>query len=142
MRALFDVSALLAVFDSSHMFHQRAREWWAENVSSGWASCPLTQNGFIRIISQSGYPNRRVLLSAIDVLRLGVTQPAHEFWSDDLSILDPDIFNHTYILGPKQLTDVYLVALAVRNGGRLVTFDRGIPLGAVRGAETRHIVVL
>jgi toxin-antitoxin system PIN domain toxin len=142
MRALFDVSTLLAVFDSSHMFHQRARAWWAENVSGGWASCPLTQNGFIRIMSQSGYPNPRALTAAMDVLQLAVIQPVHEFWSDDFSIIDPEVFDHSFILGPKQLTDVYLLALAVKHGGRLVTFDRGIPLRAVRHAEVRHIVVL
>ena len=68
--------------------------------------------------------------------------PGHEFWSDSLSIADPAVFDHRRILGPDQITDVYLLGLAVKHGGRLVTFDRGIPIAAVRGAEARHLVVL
>jgi uncharacterized protein len=79
---------------------------------------------------------------AIAALRTGLDQPDHKFWPDDISIVDDTIFDHGYILGPNQITDVYLLGLAVRNGGRLVTFDRGLPLKAVRGAEPRHVVVL
>ena len=66
----------------------------------------------------------------------------HEFWPDDTSITDQALLDHGRILGPGQITDVYLLALAVKHGGRLVTFDRGLPLKAVRGAERRHMVVL
>jgi hypothetical protein len=142
MRALFDVSALLAVFDKDHMFNGAARAWWAVNVHGGWATCPLTQNGFVRIMSQPSYLQKRSTIEALEALRLGVSQSDHEFWPDDISITDGKIFDHTYILGPNQITDVYLLALAVKNGGRLVTFDRGLPLRAVCGGETRHLVVL
>jgi predicted nucleic acid-binding protein len=71
-----------------------------------------------------------------------MTLSDHEFWSDDVSIADDRLFDQGYILGPNQITDVYLLGLAVKNGGRLVTFDRGLPLKAVRSAEARHLVVL
>jgi uncharacterized protein len=142
MRALFDVSALLAVFDTDHVFHATARVWWAANADGGWATCPLTQNGFVRIMSQPAYPQRRSTAQAIEALRLGVDQPSHEFWPDDISIADDRVFDRSHILGPNQITDVYLLALAVKNRGRLVTFDRGLPIKAVRGSAPRNLVVL
>ena len=69
-------------------------------------------------------------------------QSDHEFWPDDVSIADDQRFDRSFILGPNQITDVYLLGLAVKNGGRLVTFDRALPLKAVRGAEPRHLVAL
>jgi toxin-antitoxin system PIN domain toxin len=142
VRALFDVSSLLAVFDKDHMFHGTARVWWTANADEGWVTCPLTQNGFVRIMSQPAYLQQRSTTEAIEALRLGVGQPSHEFWSDDISITDDKLFDRSYILGPKQITDVYLLGLAVKNGGRLVTFDRGIPVRAVRQAQPHNLVIL
>jgi toxin-antitoxin system PIN domain toxin len=141
VRGLFDVNSLLAAFDSSHSLHGKIHNWWAPNAVRGWASCPLTQNGFARIMSQPGYPERRTFGQATDLLRVALAQPGHEFWPDDISIADASLFDHTRILGPRQITDVYLLALAVKNDGRLVTFNKSIPLAAVRGAEPRHLVV-
>ena len=142
MRALFDVNALLALIDRDHVFHSGARGWWVAHQDGGWATCPLTQNGFARIMSQRSYPRHRPLVDAVEALSAGLGQPGHEFWPDSVSIADPDVFDHHRILGPNQITDVYLLALAVKHSGRLVTFDRGIPLAAVRGAEARHLVVV
>lgn len=142
MRALLDVNVLLARLDPDHVHHQRAREWLARCRDDGWASCPLTQNGFARIVAQSRYPRPQKLAEAVSLLHMQAGLPGHEFWSDSLSIADPAVFDHRRILGPDQITDVYLLALAVKHGGRLVTFDRGIPIAAVRGAEARHLVVL
>jgi predicted nucleic acid-binding protein len=66
----------------------------------------------------------------------------HEYWPDDISLLDPGVADPTRIHGPRQVTDVYLLALAVRHNGRFVTFDAAVPLAAVRGAEAAHLVVL
>ena len=142
MRALLDVSVLLPLFDTGHIQHQSAKAWCAENAEAGWASCPLTQNGFARIACQPGYPRPARLVDALAVLGSQLAQPDHEFWPDGISITDDKLFDHAFILGPNQITDVYLLGLAVKNGGRLVTFDRGLPLKAVRGAEARHLVVL
>lgn len=142
MRSLLDVNMLLALFDSTHVHHAIASSWWVEHRDGGWASCPLTQNGFIRIISSPRYPRPRTLADALTLLRAQMALPDHAFWPDDLSLVDPAIFDHGRLLGANQITDVYLLALALKNGGRLVTLDRAIPLAAVRGAQARHVMVI
>lgn len=140
MRALFDVNVLLALMDEDHLHHARALSWWAENSKHGWASCPLTQNGFVRVSSQPNYPNRQPPANAILQLRTQIETSDHEFWADDVSIVDVAIISSGRILGPNQITDLYLLALAVKHGGRLVTFDGAISLAAVRGAGEEHRV--
>lgn len=142
MRALLDVNFLLALFDRGHTHYRRAHTWFGSNQAFGWASCPLTQNGLIRIVTRSTYPRPVTQADAIMGLRLQIGRSDHEFWHDDLSIVDAMIFDNSRILGPNQITDVYLLALAVKHGGRLVTFDRGIPLAAARGAEAKHLAVI
>lgn len=142
MRALFDVNVLLPLFDIAHIHHAPARNWWALHKSTGWASCALTQNGFVRVISKAAYQRPIALQTALSLLTEQLQEADHEFWPDDISITDATVFDRSNILGPNQITDVYLLGLAVKHGGRLVTFDRGLPLKAVRGAEARHLVVL
>lgn len=142
MRALFDVNMLLALSDTEHIHHARAFAWWNDHRDEGWASCPLTQNGFVRVLSGAGYTRPRSFADAMAQLGGQLALPSHVFWPDDVSLADPAVFDHGRLLGPNQIADVYLLALAVKNGGRLVTFDRGIPSAAVRGAERRHVVAL
>ena len=142
MRALLDVNVLLALFDPDHPHHSAADSWWTAEQGPAWASCPLTQNGFVRIVSSPGYRRPLPIEEATRLLRSQVMTPAHLFWPDDISLGDPSVFDHGRLLGPNQITDAYLLALAVKNDGRLVTFDRSITLGAVRGAEPRHLVVI
>ncbi len=142
MRVLFDVNVLIAIVDEEHVHHWVTHEWWGANRSDGWATCPLTENGLARIMSQSRYKNRVTTTFAIDLLAEQVAEPDHAFWPDDISLSDSALFNPSRILGPNQITDVYLLALAVKNGGRLATLDRSVPLGAVRGAEPRHLVMI
>ena len=119
-----------------------AHEWWAANNSAGWATCPLTENGLVRIMSQPAYPNAITATFAIQLLAEQVERTDHAFWSDNVSLRDERSIASDRILGPNQITDVYLLALAVNNDGRLVTFDRSVPLDAVRGAEPRHLAVI
>jgi len=142
MRALLDVNCLLSLMDEDHVHHYRAQSWWGQDPESGWASCALTQNGYVRISCQRAYANPQTLHVAIARLGRQVADSDHEFWRDDISITDDALFDYSFILGPNRITDVYLLGLAVKNGGRLVTFDRGLPIAAVRGAEARHLVVL
>jgi toxin-antitoxin system PIN domain toxin len=142
VRALFDVNVLLALFDPGHIHHGQAQGWWAAHRSAGWATCPLTQSGFVRIISKPVYPRPIAIATAISLLGAQIARGGHAFWPDTISIVDGRFFDRSYLLGPGQITDVCLLALAVKNGGRLVTFDRGIPVKGVRGAEARHLVVL
>ena len=88
MRVLFDVNVLIALLDAGHVHHDRTHRWWAKNRPGGWASCPLTQNGFVRVLSQPGYPNQVSASVSAEFLARTVSVPDHEFWSDDLSITD------------------------------------------------------
>lgn len=142
MRALLDVNVLLALFDPGHTQHGRAHDWWRSNERHGWASCPLTQNGFVRVLSQPRYPSPIPTIEALRLLERGVEGSQHAFWASGLSILDPERFVLDRILGPRQLTDIYLLGLAVGRGGRLATFDRRIPISTVVGATPDHIAVL
>jgi toxin-antitoxin system PIN domain toxin len=142
MRALLDINVLLALLDQAHVHHRRARTWFTERHHLGWASCPLTQNGFIRIISQPSYPNSITPAHAVALLNGATADPGHEFWTADVSLLDPATVDPTRLLGPRQVTDIYLLALAVHHGGCFATFDGGVSLDAVPGATSAHLVVL
>jgi toxin-antitoxin system PIN domain toxin len=142
MRALLDVNVLIALFDADHSLHGPALKWFDEHGKGGWASCPLTQNGCIRVMSQPGYANPIPVHVVAGRLREAVADHHHEFWPDELSLLDERAVDTTRVHGPKQLTDVYLLALAVARGGRLVTFDRSLPVDAVLNAQKRHLVVI
>lgn len=141
-RALLDVNVLIALLDLDHVHHRRARSWLKSESASGWASSPLTQNGCIRIMSQSRYPTPVRTGEVIQRLRNATATSYHKFWSDDLSILDQAVIDHARVHGPKQVTDLYLLALAVKNTGRFVTFDGAVPLSAVHRAEEKHLTVI
>lgn len=142
MRALLDVNVLLALFDRDHVDHGRARAWLEDEIERGWASCALTQNGFVRILSQPRYPSPVTPVEAMRRLRRAVEAPHHEFWASSVSLVDEERFQDDHILGHRQVTDIYLLALAVENDGRFVTFDRNVPLDAVREATREHLVEL
>ena len=142
MRALLDVNVLIALLDADHSLHARATEWFGSHAREGWASCPITQNGCVRIMSHPGYPNALPVEAIIDRLAEACRGNHHEFWHDDISLLDEERFDASRIHGPRQLTDLYLLALAVRHGGRFVTFDQTIAVNAVKGAKGKDRVVL
>jgi toxin-antitoxin system PIN domain toxin len=142
MRALLDVNVLIALLDGAHVHHGRASDWLQGNLENGWASCPITQNGCIRIMSQPAYPNAKPAAVVAQRLAEAAEQQWHEFWTDDVSLLEPALLDWSAVLGSRQVTDAYLVALAVRHRGRFVTFDGGIELKTVRGAQTANLVVL
>lgn len=142
MRALLDVNVLLALFDRDHVDHPTARGWLSAEIEHGWASCALTQNGFVRIISQPRYPSPISPSEAVERLRRATGTEHHDFWPCSVSLLEERLVDRTHLHGPLQVTDVYLLALAVEHGGRFVTFDRSVPLTAARGAEPERLVVL
>lgn len=141
-RALLDVNVLLALFDRDHADHTVARSWLGRELAAGWASCPITENGFVRIISQPQYPSPIAPARAIGLLERARGGGAHRFWDADVSIVDPSSIDRSRLHGPRQVTDAYLLALAVHHGGRLVTFDRSVPVYAVPGASAVDLVVL
>jgi hypothetical protein len=142
MRALLDVNVLIALLDCAHVHHGRASDWLQGNLESGWASCPITQNSCIRIMSQPAYPNAKPAAVVAQRLAEAAAQQWHEFWADDVSVLEPALLDWAAVLGSRQVTDAYLVALAVRHRGRFVTFDGGVELKTVRGAKAANLVVL
>ena len=133
---------LIALLDSDHASHDSAINWFAKHAREGWASCPITQNGCIRTLSNPGYPNPLPVQAVIEHLAEACRQDIHQFWPDEVSLLNSDVVDSTRIHGPRQLTNIYLLALAVQHQGRLVTFDTGIPLAAVRKATTQKMLVL
>jgi uncharacterized protein len=142
VRALLDVNVLIALLDPDHASHNSAINWFAKHAREGWASCPITQNGCIRIMSNSGYPNPLPVQAVIKHLAEACHEDIHKFWPDEVSLLDSDVVDSSRIHGPRQLTDIYLLGLAVQHEGRLVTFDAGIPLSAVRKAAKRNLLIL
>jgi toxin-antitoxin system PIN domain toxin len=143
MRALLDVNVWIALLDSDHAFAERANAWFARERPT-IATCPLTENGVARIMSSSGYSAKgRQSVAAISALmHEACAANDYEFWPDDVSLLDAGVFDVGRLHGSRQITDAYLLALAIRKGGRFVTFDEAIPLSAVRGASKRHLLVL
>lgn len=142
MRALLDVNVLIALFDADHTSHRAALSWFGMRAGNGWATCPITQNGCLRIMSHPGYPNARPVHDLVQRLNAATSTSLHQFWPDSVSLLDAQHIEPTRIHGPRQLTDMYLLALTVKHNGCLVTFDQSIALEAVRGATPSHIVVL
>lgn len=142
MRALLDVNVLIALLDADHMHHEAANHWLADNAEHGWASCPLTENGCARIMSQPRYPNALPTHAVLERLHRAAATRYHEFWPDSVSLLDAGSFRRDVVQGPRQLTDAYLLALAVANQGRLATFDGSVPLALVPGARPDHLAVI
>ena len=142
MRSLLDVNVLIALLDADHALHRRASEWVDVNAGDGWASCPITENGCVRVMSHPGYPNALPVRAIMERLAEAGASGLHEFWADDVSLLDAGVADSARIHGPRQITDVYLLALAVAHRGRFVTLDSSISHDAVVGAEKRHVFVL
>ena len=142
MRALLDVNVLIALLDADHAFHEAAWNWFEPNANIGWASCPITQNGCIRIMAHPAYPNALPVQAVAERLREAAASASHEFWPDDATLLEQQAFNLDRVHGPLQVTDTYLLGLAVRKGGRLVTFDRAVSRAAVARAQAKHLLIL
>jgi toxin-antitoxin system PIN domain toxin len=141
--ALLDINLLVALFDPDHIHHNIAHDWLADHRSGGWATCPVTENGLIRVLANPAYGSSIQRPEQLTIrLRTFCASGQHSFWPDAVSLTDERIFNTAFIRGHRQVTDVYLLGLALKMRGRLATFDRTIPLASVRGAsrDTLHVV--
>jgi toxin-antitoxin system PIN domain toxin len=138
MAALLDVNALIALIDSDHVSHPAMQRWFTKHHRLGWVTCPLTENGIVRVLSQPGYPsgqrNPAEVIQVLNALKVAF-EKSYQFWSDDVSITDDKLFDTTLIAGSRQITDVYLLGLAARHQGTLVSFDRSLVWQAVRGVS-------
>ena len=141
--ALLDVNVLVALFDPDHVHHEAAHAWFAESRGSGWATCPITENGLVRVLANPAYGlERQPPLAIVRHLRSFCASGGHVFWPDEVSLREPHVLRECAAVPHSALTDVYLLALATARGGRLATFDRRIPLGAVAGAAKGNLEVI
>ena len=141
--ALLDVNVLVALFDPDHIHHDLAHDWFADHRADGWATCPTTENGFVRVLTNPAYlspaPRARDVLERLQMFR---QSGFHHFWPDGVSLCDPRTFNAAMIRGHRQVTDIYLLGVATKAGGRLATFDRSIPFSAVKSATQDTVMVI
>lgn len=140
--ALLDVSVLIALFDRGHVRSDEVAAWFADNATAGWSTCAITENGFVRIVSQATYPHPIPTADAISRLNRACAHPSHRFWNCDRSITQPGLLTPGQAIHSSQITDSYLLALAVAHDGCFVTLDRRITPTAVRGARADHLVAL
>jgi toxin-antitoxin system PIN domain toxin len=139
---LLDVNVLVALIDPLHIHHGTAHKWFEREGAAGWATCPITQNGVLRIVASPSYTNSpRTPAAVAEVLADLATVPEHEFWADDLTLLSSPIVDVSQVLASKQVTDTYLLALARSHHGRLATFDRRLSTSAVRDGEATRLIV-
>ena len=141
--ALLDVNVIVALFFAQHVHHEIAHDWFADHRREGWATCPMTENGFVRVATQQ--PTESGLIratEAVEHITRFCSDQHHHPWTDAVSLTDSKIFVPEFIASHRQVTDVYLLGLAKKMKGALVTFDRTIPLNAVRGATSAHLQVL
>ena len=141
MRALLDTSVLIALLDVNHVHHRLASAWLTGH-HAGWASCPITLNGCVRILSQPQYPNRLTMQAVVNGLTQAMQHPMHRFWAHSINPLDATHVRWEQVLMPVDITDAYLLALAVKEGGCLATFDQKISLTWVSQAQPHHLIVL
>lgn len=140
--ALLDINVLVALFDPNHVHHEAAHGWFSRNRRNGWASCPLTENGLVRILSNSAYSGGHEAASTVrERLERFCASGQHTFWADQVSLRDDRRFDLSGVTH-RQLTDVYLLGLATDKGGRLATLDRSIPVRSVIGADRDRLEVI
>ncbi|MFO7534619.1 MAG: TA system VapC family ribonuclease toxin [Kiritimatiellia bacterium] len=124
--SLLDVNMLIALAWPSHVHHRQAHGWFSQNAARGWATCPLTQCAFVRISSNPKIiPEAVMPAEALALLRQMVGLKTHTFWKDEIGILDKSVPS-ALLVGHRQITDAYLLGLAIRHDGRLVTLDGGV----------------
>jgi toxin-antitoxin system PIN domain toxin len=124
---LLDVNVLVALMWPAHDGHQRAQDWFARYSKNGWATCPLTQAACVRILSNPSFSSDAVTPpQAIKLLSANLNHPSHVFWPDDISFAEAVEPMQKQIVGHQQVSDAYLLGLAMRRKARLVTMDRGV----------------
>lgn len=128
MRAyLLDINVLVALLWTNHDQHQAARDWFESHQRGGWATCPLTQAGFVRISSNPRiFPDAPPPAKALEILKANLNHPAHHFWKDEISLAHAVTPFGSRFTGHQQTTDAYLFGLAIHKRGVLATFDTSI----------------
>ena len=141
-RYLLDVNVLIALIDRGHVPHDRAHEWFAAKGKRAWATCPLTENGVIRIVGHARYPNSPGTPAAVaEILATLRGLGDHEFWPDDVTLFDKNRIRLARLLDSGQVTDTYLLTLACAHRSEFATFDRHLVADAVIGGpQALHLI--
>jgi toxin-antitoxin system PIN domain toxin len=139
---LLDVNVLIALVDPAHVQHEPAHEWFERTGHRSWATCPITENGLLRILGHPRYPNSPGSPSDVAQILIGLRElPGHVFWPDDISPIDIRHIDTTRLLVHEQITDSYLLALACAHDGQLATLDRRLVVDAVRGGKEALLLI-
>jgi toxin-antitoxin system PIN domain toxin len=140
-RFLLDINVLIALIDPAHVQHDRAHVWFAARGQKAWATCPLTENGVLRIVGHPRYPNSPGSPAAVAEFLFSFRKlPGHAFWPDDISLLDREHVNAARLLDSAHVTDSYLLALALAHNGQLATFDQRMVTDAVIDPKALHLI--
>lgn len=124
---LLDVNALISLLWPASEFHLSVRAWFRDHSSDGWATCPITQSGFVRLVSNPALTaDAPSVPEAVELLQVNLTHPGHEFWPDDLDLMEAIAQSGARLQGHKQITDAYLLGLAIRRKGQIATLDRAL----------------
>ncbi len=142
MTFLLDVNVLIALIDPDHIAHDRVHRWFERHGADEWASCPLTENGVIRIVGAASYTEPPLGCARVtESVQALCAAPGHDFWPDDLSLINSRHVDTSKLLTSRQITDTYLLALAVAHGGKLATLDRRLSTAAVKGGAEALLVI-
>lgn len=142
MRLYPDVNVLIALFDTAHQHHTAANRAFLEHGMDGWGTCAVVENGFIRIVSNPSYANAVSVADATSLLLQAIANTQHHRLDHSVNLLDAGRFRTHTLLSHKQITDLYLIGMAICHDVMLITFDRNIPTHAAIGFEPRHLLVL
>lgn len=143
MIPLLDVNLLVALAWPNHVHHRAAHTWFRRVHAEGWATCPITQSGFVRVSSNRAVvPDAASPRDAVLLLREMVELPGHVFWSDEVSIARSDAFALDRLTGHRQVTDAHLLTLAVQHGGRVATLDRRLAAIVPDGVNPQEVLTL
>jgi len=137
-----DVNVLIALFDTAHQHHAVANKAFLEHDTDGWATCPVVENGFIRIVSNPSYLNAVSVADATSLLQLAIANTVYHRLEQTVSLLDPSRFQPSKLVSHRQITDLYLIGMAIYHDVKLITFDRNVPTHAAIGFEPRHLLLL
>ena len=140
MIALLDINVLIALVDTRHVHHAPASRFFPQAQPHGWATCPITENGVLRILGRLGAKHAPDSPTSARVfLRSLLASPGHQFWPDDVSLMDASFF--PTLPSSRHLTDLYLLGLAVKHGGRFATFDAGLNPSLIPGGPAAYYLI-
>ncbi len=140
---LLDVNVLIAMTWPSHEAHAKVQRWLSDLGRERWASCPFTQTAFVRILSNPAFsPNALTPVDAVALLQSNVGHAAHQFWHDDIGLVEAMTLLQRKLVGHQQVTDAYLLALAIHHKGRLATLDRKLTALLPEKTAARDVVTV